>query len=327
MALAGTGDKPGEPRVGWWILERCPGPERFPYRLTIARRVPSVESLVLRVADLWPTGTQHVFCLREESPPPEGAPREELERVPLLAVEKMGAKLTVILDRPRLRRCDFVFTRRAYKNPTPGRESYEQIFWRTQRGAQTHRTPARLALTSAVSPMHVRIASEERYPWTFPGATVARGRLPCGDYALMDGETVRAIIERKTFDNMLSDLANPPVLHQRLLDLALHEHHALVLEAPYTDFLNPKKVHHLNATFCARILAELSAVHPRLHIIFMSNRKMANLWARQYFDAVRRVARGGSHQMSLDIAASEVLPPQQKRPRRPSADGSQKPLP
>ena len=103
---------------------------------------------------------------------------------------------------------------------------------------------------------------------------------------MMDGERVVAVVERKTFENLLADFGIMPALHQRALELASHEHHALVIEAPYEDFLSNKKVHHYTPAFCARAIAELCALHPRLRMVFCANRKMANEWTRNYFAAV-----------------------------------------
>ena len=319
---------PSEKRpVGLWVLELCPEHERFRYRLTLIRHGPGQEPFVMRVADRWPTGDQRIFCLREREPPPENEVRQEIERVPILALERTGLKLTVVLDRPRLRRCDFLFLKRAYKNPAEGRESYEQIFWQTQRALHARRPRVRLAPAPAAA-MAVRIAHQERYPWTFPGCQVERGGLPCGDYALMDGETVRAVVERKSFDNLLADFGTMQSLHQRLVDLASHEHHALVVEAPYEDFLNPKKVHHWSAAFCARAIAELYARHPHLRLVFVSNRKTGNEWARRFFEAVAGLSSAGGGDAGMAAESEEVLPPRSgggRSPRRVrrTAEGDQ----
>jgi hypothetical protein len=58
------------------------------------------------------------------------------------------------------------------------------------------------------------------------------------------------------------------------------------MEAPYEDFLSPDKVHHWSAAFCARAIADLYAVFPRLRLVFCSNRKTAAEWTRSYFSAV-----------------------------------------
>ncbi len=102
----------------------------------------------------------------------------------------------------------------------------------------------------------------------------------------MDGGNIVALVERKTLDNLLADFGMMPVLHQKLAKLATHENHAMVVEAPYADFLNPAKVHHYTAGFCAKAIGELHALHPNLQIIYCANRKVANEWTRHYFAAV-----------------------------------------
>jgi hypothetical protein len=71
-----------------------------------------------------------------------------------------------------------------------------------------------------------------------------------------------------------------------MLELATHRHNALVVESPYEDFLNTGKVHHFTPNFCAAAIAELYVRHPAVRIVFCSNRKTANLWARHFFEAV-----------------------------------------
>lgn len=272
--------------IGLWIMERCAS-ERFPYRLQILKG--EDRWLVLRVQDRWPAANRNIFCLREREPPEPGEILEEVERVPVVALQRRGRRLSVVLDRSRYKRCDFLFLTRAYKGRPS--EEYEQIFWQTQQSMRQRRP--RVRLPSSRAGFTILIASEERYPWRFPGSTVVRGRLPVGDYALMDGEEVIAVVERKTFENLLSDLGAVPLLHQRLLELRAQRHHALVVEAPYEHFLDTRRVHHYTPSYCAAAIAELYAAHPGLPIVFCSNRKTANAWTRSYFAAVWALVKGG----------------------------------
>ena len=158
---------------------------------------------------------------------------------------------------------------------------------RRPRGARLH--TARPELDA-----RVRIASDERYPWHLGPFESERGRLPAGDYALVVDGTVAAVVERKTFDGLLAEFGQMDVLRQRLLELSSYEHHALVIEAPYEDFLNPAKVHHWPAAFCARAIADLYARYPRLRIVFCANRKIAETWTRNYFGAISAIDGGSS---------------------------------
>ncbi|MGQ9675460.1 MAG: ERCC4 domain-containing protein [Chloroflexota bacterium] len=273
--------------MGLWILERCAS-DRFPYRLQILKG--EEPWLTLRVQDRWPAANRNIFCLREKEPPEPREVLEEVERVPVVALQRRGRRLSVVLDRKRYKRCDFLFLTRTYKNRPS--DAYEQIFWQTQQSMRQRRPRARLVSAGTTFDFTVRIASEERYPWRFPGSSTVRGRLPIGDYALVDGDEVMAVIERKTFENLLADLGVMPLLHQRVLELAAYQHHALVVEAPYEDFLDSRRVHHYTPTFCAAAIAELYAAHPGLRIIFCANRKTANEWARNYFAAVWALVKG-----------------------------------
>lgn len=273
--------------TGLWILERCAS-ERFPYRLQILKG--QEPWLTLRVQDRWPAANRNIFCLREKEPPEPGEVLEEVERVRVVASQRRGRRLSVVLDRKRYKRCDFLFLSKAYKE-RPSAE-YEQIFWQTQRSMRQRRPRFRLVSGQKLHDFSIRIASDERYPWRFPGCNTVRGALSPGDYALVDGDKVIAAVERKTFENLLADFGVMPLLHQRLLELSVHEHHALVVEASYEDFLNPRKVHHRTPAFYASAIAELYAVHPALRVVFCANRKTANEWTRNYFAAVWAIVRG-----------------------------------
>ena len=263
---------------GTWILERCVS-DRFPYRLQILRG--DKLWLILRTQDRWPAAGRHIFCLREDEPPSPDEILEELERVDIIAFNERGRRISVVLDR---KRCDFLFLKKPYKG-RPG-ESYEQIFWLTQRSIEQHRPAFKLVSRKGDTEMVVRIHSNEKYPWRFPSAVTERGTISAGDYALIDGDKMLAVVERKTLDNLLADFGTMPVLHQRLAEMEAQDNHALVIEAPYVDFLNPKKVHHYNPGFCAKAIAELYALHPHLRIVFCANRKVANEWTRHFFAAI-----------------------------------------
>src|SRR5438034_3033627 len=88
---------------------------------------------------------------------------------------------------------------------------------------------------------------------------------------------------------------------QILIELYTYEHHALIIEAPYEDFLNPAKVHHWPAAFCARAIADLYARYPRLRIVFCANRKIAETWTRNYFAAVSAAIQAVSDEDALPI--------------------------
>lgn len=208
-------------------------------------------------------------------------PLELVERVPVLSHVQLGRKLAIVLDRPLRKRCEFLFIAKSYRDK-PG--TYEQVFFRTEAGIRSHRSRSRLEVRPNEEELHVVIDSGEKYAWRFPGATVTTRKLPAGDYALMDGERIAAVVERKSFDNLLGDLGAVQALHHALAHLGRYARSALVVEAQYADFLDDKRLAgRWPAGFTSRALAEIAVVHPRLPIVFAGNRKLANQWTHRFF--------------------------------------------
>lgn len=95
----------------FFILERV-NDEKFPFRLTIRDEERTI--LALRVQDKWPGQKGNIFCLREEGREFE-APVEEVERVPVKSIKRFGKRLSIVLDRAKNKRCDFLFLKKKYK--------------------------------------------------------------------------------------------------------------------------------------------------------------------------------------------------------------------
>ena len=108
---------------GTWILQQTSN-DSFPYRLQIIRG--DQPWLILRTQERWPAVGKNIFCLRETEPPTPDEALEEIERIDIIAFHERGRRMSIVLDRKRYKRCDFLFLSRAYKH-RPG-ESYEQIF-------------------------------------------------------------------------------------------------------------------------------------------------------------------------------------------------------
>lgn len=262
-----------------WTVHRTSNP-RFPFRVALERDGRTI--IAVRATSAWPGPGQQVFCLREDGSDTD-EPMEPLETVRVLDYTQLGRKLTIVLDRPQRKRCEFLFIAKAYRNK-PG--SYEQVFFRTEAGIRAHRSRSRLEIRPSEVELHVVVDSSEKYAWRFPGAVVTGRKLAVGDYALMDGERITAVVERKSFDNLVSDLGAIQALHHALAHLARFNRSALVVEAQYADFLDDKRLEgRWPASFVARALSEIAAAHPRLPIIFAGNRKLANQWTHRYFVA------------------------------------------
>jgi len=261
----------------FWILKKTQNP-KFPYRVTVVRDGQVV--LDLYVQDKWPGTKGNIFCLSaaEREPYPG---EEELERVPVVSYQVYGKRVTVILDRPMQKRCNFLFLTKAYKNK-PG--EYEQIFWQTQQGLTGHKTKYKLSYNKS-SALKVFVDTSERYAWNFPGLECSREKLPVGDYAIKDEFGVLAVVERKTLNNLKAEFNNLKKFHQHLLELEAYRYCALVVEAAYPDFLNPDKTAPYQPGFAAKALAEIQVEHPDLSVIFAGSRKAAVVWAQNFFRA------------------------------------------
>jgi hypothetical protein len=262
---------------------------RFPYRISIEQNGQLV--LAVRAQARWPGPGQQIFCLRESELDP-AEPLEPLERVSVAHLTRLGRKIALVLDRPNRKRCELLVIQKPRRD---GTGTYEQVFFRTESGIRAHRSRTRLELARLASELTIVVDSAERYPWRFPGAATQRRKLPVGDYAVLDGERIAAVVERKSYDNLLGDVGAIQALHQQLADLASHAPAALVIEADYRDFLDPVRLAgRWPPAHLARALAELAALHPALPVVYAGNRKLANLWTYRFFAAVAaRRADGG----------------------------------
>lgn len=273
------------------------GHPKFPFRIRIIRGDEIL--LCLRVQDRWPGTRGHIFCLRED-PQTQASlyPAEEIEKVPVISMKRYGKRLAIVLDRAINKRCEFLFLKKKYKQKEG---EYEQIFWRTRTNLIQRKLKSKLT-TRGTPELHVVIDKSERYPWSFRGCLIERKTLPAGDYALAGPEGLKAVVERKTFENLLAEFGRMPLLHQALGELELYRYSALVIEANYSDFLNPQKLRFYSPSFTAKALAELQALHPDLIIVFAGSRKLAQEWTLRFFSAIL------AHEADrLPAAVSEAL--------------------
>ncbi len=267
-----------------WLVQRT-GNARFPFRVAIEQdgRV----LFAVRAKAAWPGAGTQVFCLRERDLDAAEL-LEEIERVPVAHLTRLGRKLSVTLDRAQRKRCEFLIL----EKPRRDGGTYEQVFFRTEAAVRAHKTSKYAELSArAAADMRIVIDSAERYPWSFPDAEASRRKLPVGDYALIHDERPFAIVERKTLDNLLGDFSQLKGLHQQLAELAAWPHAALVIEAQYADFGNPAKIGQWPAAHLLRVMGELPALFPNVQCIFAGNRKLANVWAQRWFAAVHAALR------------------------------------
>jgi ERCC4-type nuclease len=269
---------------GEWIVEKSAAGGRFPYRVTLV----GPHGVVIRVmaAGVWPGAGKNIFCLRAQATS-EGF--EEIERVPVIEWRQNGGRLTFSLDRAMNKRAEFLVLIKGRKE---GQGNYEQIFFRTQAAIEAHRSKGRVDLYGSVQ-LKIAVDARERYGWTFgPEAEIVRRSLHAGDYALLIDERIAAAVERKSFQNLLSDLYSIKTLHQKMGELAAYRHAAVVVEGQYADLSDPRKIERCSPAHLLRVVAELAVLHPKVPLIWAGNRKLAAVWTAQFFIAAAREAQG-----------------------------------
>lgn len=288
-----------------WRVERTTS-RRFPFRVSIEQNGRTV--IAVRAAAPWPGPGQNIFCLREREFDP-GEHLDVVEQALVASFSRVGRKLSVVLDRPQRKRCEFLVVEKARAD---GSGTYEQVFFRTESGIRAHRSKSRVELRAKPETLAIVVDSAERYAWRFPGASLTRRKLAVGDYGLMLDDQLSAVVERKSFDNLLSDFGALQALHHQLADLASMPAAALVIEAEYRDFLDPERLKgRWPAAHAARVLAELSALHPKLPIVYAGNRKAANAWTHEFFRALAARDIAPSAQLVMETMARYDAVPRQ----------------
>jgi ERCC4 domain len=250
-----------------FLVARNPDADsKLPYLLLL----PLEAGIVLKARESWPT-TVRVYCHRFEEAWPAEA--EIIDQAPVLLCRRRGAAIDLVLDRPRLARSQFVFTR------VKGREA---IFWQTQKTARAAnpggRIPRRRSLTDAVT---IAVDTRERYPYHFTqqGAQAVRATVPAGDYAVQTTVgIVLAAVERESLENLAATLSDGTLAFQmqRLAELPLA---AVVVEARYSALY---KLEHVNGSWLADQLARLEVRYPEVRLVFADSRRFAEEWTHRF---------------------------------------------
>jgi len=256
-----------------FVIARNPEPgSTLPYLL----RIPLPGSpVVLKAKDTWPR-TSKIYCHRAESWPEEP---EIVERVPVRSCVRRGAAIDLVLDRGRENRSQLVVTN------AKGRQ---MIFWQSARTAKQARPAVSLpsARAAALADLEITVDTHERYPFTFADrqVTVLRAGLPTGDYGLVVGGRLRAVVERKAMQDLVSSLTTGKLRFQ-LTELASVPRAALVVEERYSEVFRSK---HVRPAVIADGLAECQVRWPGVPIVFCETRKLAQEWTYRFLAAAQR---------------------------------------
>jgi hypothetical protein len=257
-----------------FVVARNPDPDStLPYLL----RLPIEGGILLKARDRWPT-TARVYCHPLDRWPAEA---EIVEQVEVRSCRRRGAAIDLVLDRGRNNRSQIVFTK-----PNPGRAGGRpMIFWQTARTAQRarpgQRVPTRRA--SQLDQLTIEVDTRERYPYKFAARPVERQRvaLPIGDYAVRDGETLVAVVERKTPEDFTKSLVDGS-LNYALAELAALPAAAVVVEARYGALLDNQ---HTQPGWLLELVARLQVRYPAVPIVFADSRKLAEEYTYRYLAA------------------------------------------
>jgi hypothetical protein len=285
-------------RADWILEEVAGGDEKFPYRLTVERGGRRI--LEVRTQVRWPGAGTQAFCLRERSPDYGRQAGTELERVAVRAIERAGPRMSLVLDRPSQKRCDFLLLEKG------GRE---QIFWRTELSTKQRRPRIKLGARGLFAGLTICVDLRERNAYRFGPVPTEVRSLPAGDYGVLDvdGRLV-ASVERKTLPNLLHELGNLPSLHARLLELEQVPHRAMAVEARLSDLMKPEKTTPYGPDFVMKCLAAIQARHPGLPITFCDNRKIAQEWTLRFLAAAWQQVADGRRRPQLELPLASVAP-------------------
>jgi hypothetical protein len=249
-------------------VARNPDPNsRLPYLLWL----PIEGGVVLKARETWPRATR-VFCVRDGAPWDESAGLVDDAQVVLCS--RRGAAIDLVLDRSKLARSQFVFTN------VRGRPA---IWWQTQKTVQSANPGARIPRGRAVGPLVVAVDTREKYGWKFANRPVAieRRALSAGDYGAVVGETVVAVVERKTLDNLSTSLSDGTLSFQ-MQRLAEVGRSAVVVEGDYPDLFRTQPG---RGAWLADMLGRLAVRYPEVPVVFAGSRKFAEEWAYRFFGA------------------------------------------
>ena len=233
--------------------------------------------VAFKVRERWPV-TARVYCHPVDEWPPNA---EVLEEVEIRHCARRGRAIDLTLERGRNNRSQFIFT-----DPHPGRAGGRRlIFWQTARTARRarpgQRAPTRRA--SDTGPLTIEVDTRERYPYRFAGRNVARDRraLPCGDYAVRDGDQLIAAVERKTLEDAVKSLVDGSLAFA-VADLAALPVASVVVEARYSQLLAAP---HVQPGWLAELVARMHIRHPSVPIAFCDSRKLAEDYTHRFLAA------------------------------------------
>ena len=250
-----------------FIVASNPDPaSRLPYLLRLP--LPRGEQVLLATSARWPR-EKDLFCF-QLAVWPEGA--EIVERVPIQHCARRGKAIDLVLARRTARRSMFIWTRKRGQG-----QERTLIFWRSRRSVQAARPGVRVPHARGLeNALEIAVDSRERYGWRFRRYAVAirRRELPVGDYAVLEGDTCQAVVERKTAADLASS-ASSGALALLLAELEQVPHAHLVIEGRLSDLLKAGQAGGMRGGWLLNLVAALQVAHPQVGWTFAETRDLA----------------------------------------------------
>lgn len=252
-----------------FVVARNPDPESsLPFLVSL----PIEGGIILKTKESWPRANR-AYCHPVDSWPEDA---EILEEVEVRLCRRRGSAIDLVLDRGSNYRSQFVFTR------SRGRD---MILWQTAKVTRKARPGARVPKrrASGLASLHVFVDTREKYPYRFANraVTTERKALSVGDYAVMSGGELIASVERKTLENLSSDLVSGK-LSFAMAELSSLPAAAIVVEDRYTALF---KVEHVEPGWLPELVARLQVRYPDVPIVFCENRKFGEEWTYRFLGA------------------------------------------
>lgn len=282
------------------MIAANPDPEsRLPYLLRLP--LPGGEEVRLATSARWPR-EKDLYC-HPLTVWPEAA--TVVERVPVEHCDRRGQAIDLVLARRTSRRSMFIWTRRRGSGKP-------LIFWRSRRSARGARPGVRAPRARGLEgALEIAIDSHERYGWRFRkyAVTIARRDLPVGDYAVLDGDTCQAVVERKTAAD-LAGSASSGALELALAELDHVPRAHLVVEGRLSDVLKVAREGNVRPGWLLNLIAAMQVAHPQVGWTFAETRDLAQDFTYRWLAAAstRRPSPGArSGPRLLDAAARRAL--------------------
>ena len=255
---------------------------RFKYLVKITKGGKKV--VTLKSTAKWPMAQNNLFCIRTDDKTHKS---NLVEETPITVYKKTNNRIMIVLDRRSNKRCQFLYIKRKYKDKN---EFYEQIFWQTQQSLKQAKLKSTIQVR-APKDLLIYKDSNEKWGWTFGDTIkVEKEKLRLGDYAIKKDGKILAVVERKTINDFLSGINNLSAFHHTLADLENIPHSALVIEGNLSRILDSKKKY-MAPAFVLKCVTEISAMHPKLKIMFLDSKKLATLWTKTYFIQVLKITK------------------------------------